>query len=47
MVESNWVEGIGQFLYPQDPDTRKITRRIEKLQLKIMNNVPSSLKNLS
>ena len=43
MVESTWAEDMGQFLYHLDLDTRKITRRLEKLQLKIINSVPSSL----
>ena len=30
MVKSTWVEDMGQFLYYLDPDTRKITRRLEK-----------------
>ena len=42
MVESAWTEDMGQFLYHLDPDTRKI-RRLEKLQLKIINSVPLSL----
>ena len=36
MVESAWAEDMGHFLYHVDPDTRKITRRLEKLQLKII-----------
>ena len=43
MVKSAWAEDMGQFLYHLDPDTRKITRRLEKLQLRKMNSVPSSL----
>ena len=42
MVESTWAEDMGQFLCYLDPDTRKITRRLEKLHLKIINSVPSS-----
>ena len=45
MVESTWVEDMGQFLYHLDPGTRKIARRLEKLQFKIMNSVPSFLIN--
>ena len=47
MVESAWVEDIGQFFLHQDPDTRKITRSLEKIKLKIVNSVPSSLTNLA
>ena len=43
----NWVEDMGQFLYHLDPNTRKITRRLEKLQLKIINSFPSSLIKLA
>ena len=43
MVESAWAEDMGQFLYHLDPNTRKITRKLEKLQMKIINSVPSSL----
>ena len=32
MVESAWAEDMGQFLYNLDPDTRKITRRLEKMK---------------
>ena len=31
MVKSAWVEDMGQFLCHLDPDTRKITRSLEKL----------------
>ena len=41
-VESAWAENMGQFIYHIDPDTRKITRRLEKVQLKMINCVPSS-----
>ena len=34
MAESAWAEYMGQFLYHLDPDTRKITKGLEKLQLK-------------
>ena len=37
MVKSAWAEDRGQFLYHLDPETRKVTRRLEKLQLKIIN----------
>ena len=43
MVESAWAEDRGQFLYCLDPDTRKITRVLEK----IINRVPSSLTKLA
>ena len=47
MVESTWTEYMGQFLYHPDPDTKKIKRRLEKIKLKIINSVPSSLRKLS
>ena len=47
MVESVWAEDMGQILYYLDPNTRKIARRPEKLLLKIMNSVPSSLIKLA
>ena len=47
MVDSDWAEDIGQFFYHQDPNTRKITRRFEKLQLKMINSVPLSLIKLA
>ena len=47
MDENAWVEDMGQFLYHLDPDTRKITRRLEKIKLKIINSVPSSLRKLA
>ena len=42
MVESTRAEDMGQFLYHFDPDTKKkkITKRLEKLQLKMINSVP-------
>ena len=43
MVESAWGENKGQFLDHLDPDTRKITRILEKIKLKIINSVPTSL----
>ena len=43
MVESDWADDMGQFLYHIDPDTRKITRSLEKIKLEIMKSVPSSL----
>ena len=45
-VENAWAKDMGQFLYQLDPNTRKITRRLEKLQLQIINSVPSSLTKL-
>ena len=33
MVESAWTEDMGQFLYHLDPDTRKITKRLEKITI--------------
>ena len=32
MVESTWAEYMGQFIYHLDPDTRKITGRLEKIK---------------
>ena len=34
MVESAWGEDIEQSLYHLDPNTREITRRLEKIKLK-------------
>ena len=31
MVESAWAEDMGQFLYYLDPDIKKITRSLEKM----------------
>ena len=45
MVESAWAEDMGQFLYHLDPNTGKI--RLEKLQLKIINSILSSLIKLT
>ena len=42
MIGSTCAEDMGQFLYHLDPDTRKITGRPEKLQLKIINCFSSS-----
>ena len=36
MVESTGIEELGQFLYHLDTDTRKMTRSLEKLPLKIV-----------
>ena len=47
MVESTWAEDMRQFLDQLDPDTRKITRRLEKIKLKIINSVPLSLTKLA
>ena len=38
---------MGQFLYYQDHDTRKITRSLETIKLRMMRNVPSSLTKLA
>ena len=38
---------VKKFFYHLNPDTRKITRRIEKIKLEIINSVPSSLTKLS
>ena len=43
MVESAWAGDMGQFLYHEDPDTRKITRNLENK----INSVPSSLTKLA
>ena len=37
IVESTWAKNMGQLLYHLGPNTRKITRRFEKLQLKLKN----------
>ena len=34
MVESAWTEDMGQFLHHLDPDIRKITRCLEKINFK-------------
>ena len=47
MVESAWAGDMGQFLYHLDPDARKITRSLEKIELKIINSVPASLTKLA
>ena len=33
-VESAWAEDMEQFFYHLNPDTRKITRSLEKMKLK-------------
>ena len=46
IVESSWAEDMGQFFfYYLDPYTRKITRRLEKLQLKIISKQCSIISN--
>ena len=47
MIESAWAEDMGQFLYHLALDVRKIIRRLEKLQLIMINSVPSSLIKLA
>ena len=47
MVESAGTENMGQFIYDLDPDTRKISRSLEKMKLKIINSVTSSLTKLA
>ena len=47
MVERTWAEDMEQFLCHLDPDTRKITRGLEKIELRIINSVPSSLTKLA
>ena len=47
MVENAWAEDMGTFIYYIDPGTRKITKRFEKLQLKMINSLPSSLIKLA
>ena len=37
MVESAWAEDMGQFRYHLDLDTRKISRILEKIKLKMIN----------
>ena len=43
MVKSAWAGNMGQFLYHLDSNTRKLTRRLVKMKLKIINSVPLSL----
>ena len=43
----NWAEDIGQFFNHLDPDTRKITRDLKNMKLKIINSAPSSLTKLA
>ena len=43
MVESYWAEDMGHFLYHRDLDTRKITRSLKNLLLKIINKHYSSV----
>ena len=45
MVESAWPEDMGQFLYHLDPDTRIITKILEKMKLEIMNKQRSIVFN--
>ena len=47
MVKSAWAKNMGQFIYHLDPNTRKITRSLEKMKLKIINGVLSSLTKLA
>ena len=47
LVKSAWAEDMGQLLYHLDPDPRKITKRLEKLQLRIINSFPSFLIKLA
>ena len=47
VVESAWAEDVRPFLCHLDPDTRKITRRLEKIELKENYSVPSSLTKLA
>ena len=39
--------GICEIIYHLDPNTRKITRSLEKIKLKIINTVPLSLTKLA
>ena len=34
MIEGAWAKDMGQFFYYLDPETRKITRSLEKINLK-------------
>ena len=47
MIESARAEDMGKILWHLDPDTRKITRSLKKIKLKIINSVPLSLTKLS
>ena len=42
MGEIAWAEDMGQLHYRLDHDTRKISKILEKLQLKGINSVTSS-----
>ena len=44
MVESAW-DSMGHFLYYLEPDIRKITRRLERLHLKIFKRNQSAVFN--
>ena len=39
MFESAWDTNMGQFLFHLNPDTRKETRRLERIQIKIIKYV--------
>ena len=47
MAESAWADDMGKFLNHLDSNTRKITRSLEMIKLKIINSVPSSLIKLA
>ena len=46
MVEIAWAEDMGQFLYHQDPETRKIKRSLEKIKEKKKTVFHRLLQNL-
>ena len=43
MIESVWVEDMGQSRYHLDPNTRKITESFEKIELKVINKQCSTI----
>ena len=47
IVESARAEDMGQFPFNLDPGTRKITRSLDKMKLKIINSVSLSLTKLA
>ena len=47
MVENTWAEDMGHLFCYLGLDTGKITRRLEKIKLKIIISVPSTLTKLA
>ena len=46
IVKCAWAEYVGLFVYHQDPDSGKITKRFGKIKLEIINSVHHLLENL-